>query len=217
MPSCQTVLPLVPFGNAYWYSLLLNNKKTIVDVHENFLKQTFRNRFEILTSQGVRFLSVPVISQKGIKIPLNEIQIFEDDYWKSQHLKTITSVYNSSPFFLYYKDELQKLYEKKHNTLSEFCLDTFNMITECLELETELKTSEEYINNSEEIIDYRNIFKPSTLKKSLNESLFPRYIQVYESGAGFHSNLSILDLLFNLGPETEDYLEQISLLNILKE
>lgn len=205
----MTILPAVTFGNVYWFSLLLHGKNVVIDPNENFIKQTYRNRFEIATSQGVKFLSVPVESQKGIKTPLSEIKIYNQDPWKSQHLKSIESAYNSSPFYLYYQDELKALYHQDYQSLLEFNVATVKMIGTCLEFDFHYQLATNYIPACGHDMDAKPIFKPSVLTKTLNEFNFPRYIQVFETKWGFQSNLSILDVLFNLGPETILYLEKI--------
>jgi len=207
----MTILPSVTFGNVYWYSLLMQGKNVVIDPYENFVKQSYRSRFEIVTSQGTRFLSVPVKSQNGIKTPLAKIQIFEDDYWKSQHLKSIESAYNSSPFYLFYQDELKALYARKHTNLHEFNIASVEMISNCLDLDFSFQVTTSYIDSCLHDFDARPLLKPSVLKKYLNDNPFNRYIQVFEPKLGFQSNLSILDLLFNLGPEAEGYLEEINM------
>ncbi len=207
----MTILPATTFGNVYWYATLLQGKNVVIDPNENFVKQSYRSRFSIATSQGVKLLSVPVQGQKGIKTPLAEIQIIEDDYWKAQHLKTIESAYNSSPFYLYYQEDLKRLYQQDYSSLLAFNLATIKMVSECLDLDFFYQLASNYISACPHDLDLRPVFKPSLLNKFLKaNTTFPRYIQVFEPKLGFQPNLSILDLLFNLGPETTLYLEKIS-------
>lgn len=195
------ILPLVPFGNVYWYAHFFSDIEVCVDPYENFIKQSHRNRFEILNHQGRFNLSIPVKGQKGVKTPLNQIELIRGD-WKQLHLKTLKSSYNSSPYFAYYIDSLESFYSGDFQNLFDFSKASFEFIAEELNLELSLNLSEKYL---EEGMDKRSFFKG---KKSQFDH--GAYQQVFSDRLTFESNLSILDLLFNLGPETELFLENQS-------
>ena len=177
----------------------------IVDGHENYLKQTYRNRCYILTANGKLALTIPVIKTEGNHTPVNKIIIDDSEKWQQNHWRAIQSAYNSSPFFLFYQDEIQQFFETKHKNLFDFNISILTTILEQIGLPTKIKVSTSYEKEYPGMVDLRNSISP---KKNFTIDFLP-YFQVFDNKFGFTPNLSILDLLFNLGPETGSYLNRL--------
>ena len=177
-----------------------------IDYFENYIKQTYRNRCQILGANGKLSLSIPVIKTTGNHTLIKDLAIDNSQLWQNIHWRSIESAYNSSPFFLYYRDQIEVFFTKKY----KFLFDLNNEIIQCLlkmcKIYCEIKFTDDYIKPSNEIIDYRNKFIP---KNSYQNYDFPEYTQVFSDKHEFIQNLSILDLLFNEGKFTTDYLKKI--------
>lgn len=194
---------------AYFASLLASNK-TIIDVGERYIKQSYRNRCEIYSANGKLALSIPVI--KNNRSLVKEVLIDKRTNWKANHWKAIFSAYNSSPFFEYYCDDLKEVFFSEYKLLHELNQALFKHICFEIGIESWLEYSDEYIEADSSTKDYRAVLSPK--KTALN--YLPRYVQTFEEKHGFISNLSILDLLFHEGPESLTYLEELNRFDLIK-
>ena len=203
---------LVLFGTAYfapiqYYSKLLNADKVYIEQFENFIKQTYRNRCVVLGGNGVIQLIVPVVKGRGPKILIKDLKISYDTDWQRNHWRTIFSAYSSSPFFEYYKDDIHPFFETKHKYLLDFNLKIHETICELLEIGNNTELTADFEKVPEETINLRESISPKI--KNQNELHFQQveYTQVFSDKLGFVPNLSILDLLFNEGPNGYSVLE----------
>jgi hypothetical protein len=192
----------VVFSTAYlapvdYYFLLNNAAEVIVEQYEYYKKQSYRNRCKILTANGVMDLSIPV--EKTGKMLIRDIQISEHTDWQTNHWRAIESAYNSSAFFEYYADELRLFYEKKWNFLWDFNLEIQQKMLELLEIDKKISFTSNYQIEKENFTDFRNLIHP----KKVSQISPKPYYQVFEQKFGFCPNLSIIDLLFNMGPESQ--------------
>ena len=178
------------------------NGNIIWDLNQNFTKQTIRNRTYIYGPNKVLKLIIPVKHSKN-SFTLEEAQIQNDFQWQKDHWKSIVFSYKSSPFFEYYENSLKSLYSKKYNKLSEFNFDGIKLICEWLEIEFKLNFTQSYVKKYENKIDLRH----KSDKKFIDLVELKKYIQVFSYKYGFKNNLSILDLIFNEGPNSLDYLK----------
>lgn len=208
MSAIRPVLPLCSFGNLFYFRLLME-PDVLIDTGENYMKQTWRNRYDIVAANGLLSLTIPVVGQQGRKIPVHEIQIDYTHNWPSLHWKTIVSAYASSPFFEHYADELQMLLENPPATLAAFNKSALRLMCEWIELDIAPAITEDYHKSESGETDLRHCFKPAKFRFSAFQP--PSYIQVFSHKQPFHSNPSVLDLVFNLGPEAASYLRQIRL------
>jgi len=176
-----------------------------IDGHEHYIKQTYRNRCYILAANGKLALTIPVIKTEGNHTPANKILIDYSERWQQNHWRAIQSAYNSSPFFLFYQDEIRPFFETKHEYLFDLNLSILRVMLAQLGLSTIIETSNSYQKEYEGMADYRNSISPK-LETSIE---LPPYFQVFDNKFGFTPNLSILDLLFNLGPEVLGYLDTV--------
>lgn len=188
-----------------YYFHLINNKEIIIDVYENFVKQTYRNRCCILSPNGIQNLTVPLVKSRQRKLTKN-MQIAYDDNWQKMHWKSLESAYRSSPYFEYYEDEFYPFYhDKKYESLIDFNTDLNLKIIELLGIETKIEISTAYIEEVTPEKDYRNSFSP----KKETALKFAAYIQVFGERNGFTPNMSIVDILFNEGPNSVNYIKSL--------
>lgn len=188
----------------YFYSCILSEKEVLFDVNEYFIKQTYRNRCSILGANGVQELIVPV-KNRNSKILMNNVELSNAENWQKNHWKSIESAYRKSPFFEYYADDLLPFYSTNRNeNLVELNTGLFNKINKLLNLNIEVNFSEEYINSDLVKLDFRSLISPKNKPLEFNQK---EYIQVFSDKLGFKSNLSIVDLLFNEGPNSFNYLK----------
>ena len=190
------------FGPISYYAILLQHPDCSIELHEHFIKQSIRNRCDIYGANGKLQLTIPKQRKGSSKTIIKEIQISYKQDWQKQHWTAIQSAYNSSPYFEYYKDELQPFFEKEEILLIDFNHKLMVVILKLLQEEKEVKTTTEYLHKGN-FSDFRN-HKWNTEKQE-------KYDQVFMEKHGFITNLSILDLLFNLGPESADYLHNLDL------
>ena len=179
-----------------YYIALVNAEIIIIEQHEHYNKQSYRNRCSIATPNGVMDLCIPV-EKKGKEL-IRDIRISGHTDWQTNHWRSIVTSYNSSPFFEYYKDDLQPFYERKWNFLWDFNFEIQAKILELLDVEPNIYLSEKFEMKIENSFDFRNIIHP----KIESNVLFKKYYQVFDQKFGFLKNLSILDLLFNMGNES---------------
>ena len=186
----------------------LHQKKNIsIDAKETYPKQTYRNRCQIATATGIMNLSVPVKKPNGNQTITENIGFEDQQKWQWQHWKSIKTAYDSSPFFLYYQDDIEELLKKKYTSLIELNETIIKELTSLMNLDIEIKYTHDFAPIESGKVDLRFDIHP---KKDLKIK-FPKYYQTFDDKLGFLPNLSILDLLFNLGPESILYLESIHL------
>lgn len=192
-------------GPVLYYALIAQNRNIFIEQHENFPKQSIRNRCEIYGSNGKITLSIPVIRGRTHKLRIRDLKISYETDWQKQHFKSIESAYRHSPFYEYYIDLINDFYLKRFKFLWDLDILMMENIIQALEIEVSVKLTEEFYSREGENRDYRyeNLENGIIDKRQLS---FPAYYQVFADKHGFFSNLSILDLLFNEGPGTTDYL-----------
>ena len=159
----------------------------------------------IMTAGGVRALTVPVVRENHSRT--DEVTIDYHAPWNVVHFRTLTAAYAASPYFLYYKDDLEDLLMTRYDRLVDLNRAVSEWLLKKMKVECSLETTCDYLPASEALCDYRNAFTP---KRSFEGMVFPSYYQVFADRIPFTANLSALDLLMNLGPESKDYLDKIN-------
>ena len=177
------------------YVRLYAAKRMLVDFDAPFLKQTFRNRALIAAENGALPLTIPVVHNGGVRQAMRDVRISEHGNWRRMHWNAIVSAYKKSPFFDYYADDFRPFYEKRYEFLADFNMQLHDTVCALLGLERETVALVE-AENTADALDCRSLVEPSTI---VGASM--RYYQVFEQRNGFLPNLSIADLLFNMGPE----------------
>lgn len=175
----------------------------VMEIQDNYQKQTYRNRCYIYAANGKLQLSIPVVFSQKNRQKYSEVKIANTYKWQDNHWKSLESAYRTSPFFEFYADELQPLFTETFDTILEFNLKCFELICDCLQLELDYSKTEVYDKEPKNTIDYR------ALVNAKKETIIPLkpYTQVFKAKHGFINNLSILDLLFNEGTNAVSYLK----------
>jgi hypothetical protein len=204
----KALLSSTYFGPIQWYQKLNRYDECLIERHESFIKQTYRNRMIIPTTNGPLSLTIP--TNHDISLSMKDIRISDHANWRHVHWNALLSAYGESPFFEYYQDDIRPFYEKKYEFLFDFNMETTEKMIELLDIRPKISITESYIQSKEqkeegEIKDFRDAIRP---KKPLPDAEFvpKRYYQVYGQKHGFQPNMSILDLLFNEGNEAIFYL-----------
>ena len=231
------------FGPVQWYQKL-NRHRCIIEQHDNFVKQTYRNRCVIASANGPQTLTVPIERYDGMKCAMRDIRISDHGNWRHLHWQALVSAYGETPFFEYYADDIRPFFEEhRWKYLLDFNLDITQTLCSLLDVRPDLTLSDHYIDADETIcgsggldgaaaglseafesfggavkglngaaeslgsssacslfVDYRDAIRP---KHPLPDAEFEArpYYQVRAQRHGFLPNLSVLDLLFNEGPE----------------
>ena len=191
------------FPNIAHFTAMVKADEVVLEMDDNFVKQTYRNRTYIYGANGKLGLNIPVIYSQKNRQKYKDVKIFNEDNWQSLHWKSLLSAYRTSPFFEYYEDELQHIFTEKADFLLDFNLKCFEVICDCLQLELNTSKTETY----QKIIADKSDFRHLVNAKKEPTFAFENYTQVFNNKHGFIPNLSILDLLFNEGPNALNHLE----------
>jgi len=202
----QAIFSLPYFGPISFYAKLVKYDHIAIEAAENYQKQSHRSRQYIYGANGKLMLNIPVKhSKSSSRLKYKESKIENEFKWQLLHFRSLEAAYRTSPYFEFYEADIEPLYTKKYEYLFDYNLDCFKTIFRLLDLDLQFKLNSEYKSDYEKIEDNRHLVKA---KKSISITQKP-YHQVFEDKFGFIENLSILDLLFNLGPEALSYLKSI--------
>lgn len=203
--SRTAVLPATYAGPVSYYVLMLAYDKVVIDAGEHYVKQTYRNRCEIASPQGVQSLTIPAERTSENHVAMRDVGISEHGDWRHLHWQALVTAYDGSPYFEYYMDELREIYEADCCRLLDFNEALRRKVCEWIDIQPSVTVSDAYVDITDEMDDFRASFSPKKEKPVLE---FPLrvYHQVFEHRYGFLSDLSILDLVFNMGPESLLYL-----------
>lgn len=194
-----------------YMAFLAGFSEAVIEVHETFPKQTWRNRCRILTASGPLDLSIPVNRPAGNRTMTKDVQISSHENWQAKHWRSITTAYGKAPFFLFYKEVFAPFFsERWEGALWQFNKKLMELLLRELNMDICLSETESYVAQPHAFNDLRSVISPKAPKpaKSLAAEM-PPYYQVFSDKHGFVANLSILDLVFHLGPESGDYLTGI--------
>jgi hypothetical protein len=191
------------FPNIAHFATIATADNLCFEVCDNYQKQTYRNRCDIYGANGKLSLTVPVSYTQKQRQLYKDVRIANEDKWQLQHLKSIQSSYRMSPFYEYYEDDLMPLFELKADFILDFNLKCFEILCDCLQIGSNYNSSTVYEKHKSVENDYRALVNT----KNQYGLKFQDYVQVFTQKHNYISNLSILDLLFNEGPNTITYLE----------
>lgn len=200
----MTVLSTAYFAPVAYYALLFHEQDIVIEAHENYNKQSYRNRMFIGTNQGPLALSVNVEKGYETKCPIQEVRLSSHGDWLHQHEIALMSNYGSSPFYEYYIDDILEVLRSDEQTLFGLNEKIRERICELIGFSAKVRYSDQYLrNDSENFRDLRNTLHPKkSILESVPEFVANPYYQVFGQKQTFMPNLSVLDLLFNLGPES---------------
>lgn len=207
----RSLLSSAYFAPIQWYQKLNQSSECLIEQYDNFVKQTYRNRCVIAAANGAQTLSIPIEKFEGTKCLMKDVRISDHDNWRHQHWNALVSAYGESPFFEYYQDDIRLFFEKKWDFLFDFNMEITQKMCELLDVRANYRPTTDFLsiaksgNEPLDLNDFREVIRP---KKPLLDADFTpkKYYQVYAEKFGFLPNLSILDLLFNMGNEAIFYL-----------
>lgn len=187
-----------------YYCKLLTYDRAVIEQHDHYLKQTYRNRCTIAAPDGPLALTVPIIKPDTPKCPMCDIRISDHGNWRHLHWNALQSAYNHTPFFEYYKDDFRPFYEQKYEFLMDFNDALGQLICSLIDMEPRISRSDEYKTSfTPDEADFRERIHPKKDFRTEDPDFRPQpYYQVFQDKQGFLPNLSIVDLLFNMGPES---------------
>lgn len=198
----MTLLYPTCFPTIASYIVIAQAERLVFEVNDSYQKQTYRNRCYIYGANGKLGLYIPVQYSQKNRQNTSEILIDNSSNWQSTHWKSLESAYKKSPYFEYYQDELISLFTRKKDSLLVFNLECIEVVNRCLNLDIDSSKTTNF-NKEKKENDYRYLVNA---RKESEIKINP-YIQVFQEKHGFINNLSILDLLFNEGPNAKSYLQ----------
>ena len=199
----NNIFPLSYFPSILYMALLLRTKEPYIEIYDTHKKQTCRTRCNVLTANGIQTLTVPVVKVNGNHTMTKDIKISYKEPWQHIHKRCLESAYMKSPYFEHYYHFISIIFDNQYKTLHQLNENVLKAILKILKIDKTIR----YTSDFEPITskdDLRNI-----LAKCNNEYNHPSYYQVFCDRFHFVSNLSILDLVFNEGPESMEYLDKI--------
>ena len=196
------LLPVFYLPPVSWFAEFLAAGEVVLEQHENFPKQTYRNRANIYGANGKLSLIIPI--SHGGNRALKDTKVCNRENWQSLHWKSINTAYQTSAYFEYYEDRLAEIYHIKTDHLLEFNLHALEVIQRVLQTEQAYRLTTSY-ETTPEAEDFRAAFSP----KQPTAYDTPEYFQSFSSKYGFLPDLSVLDLICNKGPEARTYIKSI--------
>ncbi|MEJ2594207.1 MAG: WbqC family protein [bacterium] len=203
----RILLPVAYLPPIAWFHYFLTFDEVWIEQYESYPKQTYRNRCEIYAEKGRMPLSIPVTKVNGNRTLTRDVQINNAEPWARNHWRAIETAYRKSPYFIYFKDDFQSRIQQDHTHLLPFNRSLIQLVCDILEISKPVNLTEEFVHQPEDAADLRDM----SPKSDVLGGKFTRYIQVFDGRHGFIPNLSILDLIFNLGPDAKSYLEALNL------
>jgi hypothetical protein len=206
--SIEIISSYIP--NIATMAFLSKHKKAVILTGAFYQKQTYRNRTTIAGANGILNISIPINrNPKEVRLKDKLVTINYDEQWQNNHWRSFKSAYSSSPFFEFYENDLKDVFFTKKSNLIDFNISLINLFIEWCEIEVKIS-----INNDEVIPNPTSSLLISS--KYISPLYFPKYTQVFDDKLGFLPNLSVLDLISNLGPESSSYLDLIDINPMLK-
>ena len=199
MDNSILLLSTAYYPPVQYFAEIIKSEKILIEQHETYPKQTYRNRCYIYSANGALPLSIPVERGSFHKVKLRDIKIDNSRKWQREHLHAIRSAYNSSAFFEFYAAQVLLPLKSKYEYLIDLNMNILDILCNLLEIDIKIEKTASFVKEyGTEIRDMRYILSPK------NETVYQpgQYFQVFSPAHGFKPNLSIIDMLFNMGPET---------------
>ena len=200
----MTLLTTAYFPSISYMASFLAEDEPLIEIHDTYHKQTYRNRCNVMTANGMESLSVPIVKVNGNHTMTKDIAISPIEPWQHIHSRCLESAYKASPYFDHYYDYLRPIFEGHFERLVDLNDSALAAILKMLKVKKEIVHTTDYIREAEH--DFREAFSP---KRPFENIVFPEYYQVFCAKFPFASDLSVLDLIFNEGPEAVCYLKSL--------
>ena len=200
----MTLLTTAYFPSISYMARFLAEDEPLIEIHDTYHKQTYRNRCNVMTANGMESLSVPVVKVNGNHTMTKDIAISPIEPWQHIHSRCLESAYKASPYFDHYYDYLRPIFEGHFERLVDLNDSALAAILKMLKVKKEIVHTTDYIREAEH--DFREAFSP---KRPFENIVFPEYYQVFCAKFPFAPDLSVLDLIFNEGPEAVYYLKSL--------
>ena len=198
------ILPLFYLPPVGYFSLIQQfGDDFLIEKHEHLAKQTYRNRASIYSPNGKLDLTVPLVKGSKTHKKMKDVRISYDFNWQRLHWLSLETCYRSSAYFEYYEDELSRFYQNRFEFLFDYNMELMEWLMQKLKLKIALGTTTSYEDNIAPNLDFRGMMNPKKNEEIVNNK---PYYQVFEDRHQFLNNLSIVDLLFNQGPQAKLYL-----------
>jgi hypothetical protein len=193
------------FPPVEYITLIYGADDILIESRENYIKQTYRNRCNILAANGPLALTVPVLTLRQPKIPVRDVRIDYSKRWQQVHYRAIISAYRSAAFFEYFYDQVEKVIMGNHHFLLDLNMASAEAMMKPLKIDKEIRYTDHYEADSGDPSDFR--YRISPKNKNVNAGInMNRYFQVFSNKYSFVPGLSFLDILFNLGPDSVSYI-----------
>jgi hypothetical protein len=200
------LLPTSYLPPVSYISWCIRSDSVCIEQFETYTKQTIRNHCIIAGPNGRQQLSIPVVKVDGNHTKTRDIRVSTFQPWQKMHWRSIETAYSNSPFFLYYCDHLRSIFEKKEEFLLDFNTALLESLLLLLKVTVPVTRSSDFVKEAGGVTDLRNRWSK---KNPATHSAFPGYVQVFSPKFGFFPDLSVIDLIFNLGPDARSYLESL--------
>ena len=196
------VFPLFYLPPVEYISNIIKFKPhVIIESHEHFPKQTFRNRASIHSPNGKLDLIIPIVKGTNGHTPIKDAKISYEFDWQRLHWQSLQTCYRRSAYFEFYEDDLAPFYEKKWEFLFDYNHELLALLLRLLKLDVSFEYTQTYTQSYSDRVDLRDCIHP----KLANNYVPKPYFQLFEQRNGFLPNLSIVDLLFNQGPRSLEF------------
>lgn len=210
----MTILPVTYLGNVQYFTQLCLGGECVIDIHEHYVRQSYRNRCDILAANGPVALTVNVSQGRSInKVAVGDMRIDYSKRWQHLHWQSLVSAYRNSPYFDFYAELFEPFYTKRYDFLSDFDAGLTQTLLRAFGFPDTLKFSDRYIPPQEctpgsGLTDLRKVLAPRSAASQPHPSFSPApYWQVFSDRMPFAPNLSAIDLLFCEGPAARDILQ----------
>lgn len=209
-PMSTVYLSTAYLAPVQYYAKLLAYDQVRIEQHDHYLKQTYRNRCTIASPNGKIDLTIPVEKSEMLKCETKDIRISDHGNWRRLHFTAMESAYGHTPYFEYYKDDFAPFYERPFKYLFDFNEQLMELVCSLIDIEPNWQRTDEYAQSfASNETDARDLIHPKKdFSQTDSEFQAVPYYQVFEQRFGFIPNLSIADLLFNMGPESLLILKQ---------
>ena len=165
-----------------------------------FRRSSFRNRMILPGGNGLVSLTIPVVGGRSVKLPFKAVEIDYSSNWQRDHFRTLDTIYGNSPFFFQYRSSLKEIFDQKPRFLVDWNASCLDWIVKKMKINLNLILNGNQLTDNLEVKERIDFYLPSNHDKSGKEPFF-KYPQLFEDRIGFRPNVSIVDLLFNLGPD----------------